>query len=238
MGRVADVTLKPRGAATALPVVSNVGYKALGPVNALTFGNGIQESRIFDLDYRLHLRRSRQSLDRAGGRDHFQVQLCAAEQSANSNLKWRLNADSNRLVKGHRDHLNIGLPVRPSRPPTGREQRHRCRPVDYLYLDDRPIGTFQPSSVQMAKGREWRATFMIGLEEGLVPHYRALVQAQERPDGDALEDELRGFYVGITRARERLFLSVCLQPSRGEQAEPRQASRRLHALPPNLLVAV
>jgi DNA helicase II / ATP-dependent DNA helicase PcrA len=49
------------------------------------------------------------------------------------------------------------------------------------------------SSVHMAKGREWRATFMIGLEEGLVPHYRALVQAQEHPDGDALEEELRGF---------------------------------------------
>ncbi len=94
------------------------------------------------------------------------------------------------------------------------------------------------SSIHMAKGREWRATFMIGLEEGLVPHYRALVQAQERPDGDALEEELRGFYVGITRARERLFLSACLQRSRGEQAEPRQPSRWLHAFPPNLLVAV
>jgi DNA helicase-2/ATP-dependent DNA helicase PcrA len=94
------------------------------------------------------------------------------------------------------------------------------------------------SSVHMAKGREWHATFMIGLEEGLVPHYRALVQAQERPDGDALEEELRGFYVGITRARERLFLSACLQRSRGEQAEPRQPSRWLHALPPDLLVAV
>jgi DNA helicase-2/ATP-dependent DNA helicase PcrA len=79
---------------------------------------------------------------------------------------------------------------------------------------------------------------MIGLEEGLVPHYRALVQAQEWPDGDALEEELRGFYVGLTRARERVFMSACLQRSRGEQAEPRQPSRWLQARPPDLLVAV
>jgi superfamily I DNA/RNA helicase len=88
----------------------------------------------------------------------------------------------------------------------------------------------------MAKGREWRTTFIVGLEEGLVPHYRALAPGTGS-DGDALDEELRTFYVALTRARERVFLSACLQRSRGERNEPRQPSRWLHALPPDLLLA-
>jgi DNA helicase-2/ATP-dependent DNA helicase PcrA len=93
------------------------------------------------------------------------------------------------------------------------------------------------SSVHVAKGREWRTTFVVGLEEGLVPHYRALAQANASPDDDALEEELRALNVALTRARERLFLSACLHRSRGQQTEPRQPSRWLHALPAELLVA-
>jgi len=93
------------------------------------------------------------------------------------------------------------------------------------------------SSVHMAKGREWRTTFIVGLEEGLVPHYRALAQPSTASDEDALDEELRTFYVALTRARERVFLSACLHRSRGERNEPRQPSRWLHALPPDLLLA-
>jgi len=78
---------------------------------------------------------------------------------------------------------------------------------------------------------------VVGLEEGLVPHYRALTQANTTPDGDALDEELRALYVALTRARERLFLSACLVRSSGERTEPRQPSRWLHALPPELLGA-
>jgi DNA helicase-2/ATP-dependent DNA helicase PcrA len=93
------------------------------------------------------------------------------------------------------------------------------------------------SSVHMAKGREWRTTFVVGVEEGLVPHYRALSRSGGSPDDDALEEELRAFYVALTRARERLFLSACLQRSPGDRIEARQPSRWLHALPADLLAS-
>jgi DNA helicase-2/ATP-dependent DNA helicase PcrA len=93
------------------------------------------------------------------------------------------------------------------------------------------------SSVHMAKGREWRATFAIGVEEGLFPHSRAIAAANASPDADALDEELRGLYVALTRARERLYVSACRQRSRGDRFEPRQPSRWLRALPPDLLAS-
>jgi superfamily I DNA/RNA helicase len=91
------------------------------------------------------------------------------------------------------------------------------------------------SSVHLAKGREWRATFVVGLEEGLIPHRRAIAAAET--DRDALDEELRGLYVAVTRPRERLFLSACLRRSNGDRWDARQPSRWLYAVPPDLLVA-
>jgi DNA helicase-2/ATP-dependent DNA helicase PcrA len=56
-----------------------------------------------------------------------------------------------------------------------------------------------------AKGLEFSAVFLTGLEEGVFPHARSL------DDPDAIEEERRLCYVGLTRARERLFLSYALQ---------------------------
>src|SRR6266545_721897 len=86
-------------------------------------------------------------------------------------------------------------------------------------------------SVHQSKGREWRALFLIGAEEGLVPHHHTL------QDEDALDGELRLLYVALTRVRERLFISYCRQRERGGKAELRQPSRWLYALPPELLSA-
>jgi len=56
-------------------------------------------------------------------------------------------------------------------------------------------------TVHSAKGLEFDAVFITGLEEGLFPHENSL------SDADGLEEERRLMYVAITRARQRLYLS-------------------------------
>jgi superfamily I DNA/RNA helicase len=87
----------------------------------------------------------------------------------------------------------------------------------------------QLCSIHQSKGKEWRAVYLVGAEEGFVPHHHAL------QDGDALDDELRLLYVALTRVRERLNVSYCRQRERRGRFEFRQPSRWLYALPPELL---
>ena len=56
-------------------------------------------------------------------------------------------------------------------------------------------------TVHSAKGLEFDAVFITGIEEGLFPHENAL------SDADGVEEERRLMYVAITRARQRLYLS-------------------------------
>ncbi len=62
-------------------------------------------------------------------------------------------------------------------------------------------------TLHSAKGLEFDAVFIIGLEEEVLPHRRALEERVSGTEQEALEEERRLFYVGMTRARERLHLS-------------------------------
>ncbi|MFL6110625.1 MAG: ATP-dependent DNA helicase UvrD2 [Catenulispora sp.] len=78
------------------------------------------------------------------------------------------------------------------------------------------------STFHAAKGLEWDAVFLVGMTEGMLP-----ITYAETPE--QLEEERRLLYVGVTRARERLFLSWALARSPGGRAS-RSPSRFLDGL--------
>lgn len=98
----------------------------------------------------------------------------------------------------------------------------------------------EPNRVTMmtlhsAKGLEFTHVFLVGLEEEILPHGRTLHEIAEGAAGDPIAEERRLFYVGITRARHRLTLSGCRTRQRGAAAVPRQPSRFVQEIPPDLL---
>ena len=95
------------------------------------------------------------------------------------------------------------------------------------------------STLHGSKGLEFAFVFLIGCEEGYLPHARTLdVKATDTADAGAadLEEERRLFYVGVTRAREQLTLSRARSRVVRGKAVPRTPSRFLLDVPSELLV--
>jgi len=80
-----------------------------------------------------------------------------------------------------------------------------------------------------AKGLEFPAVYLAGLEDGLLPHQRAI-----NGDGD-LREERRLAYVGITRARQALALTGARMRLKFGRLQRRTPSRFLAEIPPALL---
>jgi DNA helicase II / ATP-dependent DNA helicase PcrA len=86
-------------------------------------------------------------------------------------------------------------------------------------------------TLHSSKGLEFPVVFLVGLEQGLFPNYRSL------EDPKALEEERRLCYVGITRARERLFISYARERRLYGNREPASPSLFLGELPADLLLS-
>lgn len=84
-------------------------------------------------------------------------------------------------------------------------------------------------TLHTAKGLEWPVVVLAGMEDGLFP----LARAAEQPDG--VEEERRLAYVGLTRAKDKLYLSWARTRRRGGELRPGAPSRFLKAVPANLL---
>jgi len=73
---------------------------------------------------------------------------------------------------------------------------------DLTEEDDR--GKVNLMTIHAAKGLEFDIVFLLGVEEGIIPHARALEESEEN-----VEEERRLFYVAITRAKDKLYMSSC-----------------------------
>ena len=84
-------------------------------------------------------------------------------------------------------------------------------------------------TLHQAKGLEFPVVFIVGLEEGLLPHSRSMENEQE------LEEERRLLYVGVTRAQQRLYLLRAFRRGFMGATGPTRVSRFLQEIPSNLL---
>ncbi|MDQ2669807.1 MAG: UvrD-helicase domain-containing protein [Gemmatimonadota bacterium] len=83
-------------------------------------------------------------------------------------------------------------------------------------------------TLHTAKGLEWPVVVLAGMEQGLFP----LLRAEEE---GGLEEERRLCYVGLTRAKDKLYVTWARARRRGGELRPGMPSRFLQALPPELL---
>ena len=95
---------------------------------------------------------------------------------------------------------------------------------DALRSDDDGGGQVTLMTLHNAKGLEFRAVFVLGMEEGIFPHVRSIEE-------NALEEERRLCYVGMTRAKERLTLTHAMRRSLFGRSEANLPSRFLDELP-------
>ena len=87
-------------------------------------------------------------------------------------------------------------------------------------------------TLHSAKGLEFPVVFICGLEDGLFPVSRSL------DDPDAMEEERRLFYVGITRAKEKVYISYAQQRNLYGEGSYRMRSRFLDELDPDVVDVV
>jgi DNA helicase-2/ATP-dependent DNA helicase PcrA len=80
-----------------------------------------------------------------------------------------------------------------------------------------------------AKGLEFEVVFILGMEDGIFPHFRSMT------DADELEEERRLAYVGITRARRRLYLTHAWSRTLFGASSYNPPSRFLGEIPPELV---
>lgn len=113
--------------------------------------------------------------------------------------------------------------------------------VENGYLPNRPNFPNLPDNnsqeavtlmtLHSAKGLEFPVVFMVGMEEGLFPHSRSMLDPNE------LEEERRLCYVGITRAKEKLFLTYTRQRLYFGTRSHNLVSRFLADIPENLITS-
>jgi len=90
--------------------------------------------------------------------------------------------------------------------------------ISMLDKEDPDFDGVQLATLHASKGLEFKHVFMIGVEEGLLPHQSSI-------DEDKIEEERRLMYVGITRAQRSLHISWCEKRKAGREMRTCEPSR-------------
>ncbi|MDB5084890.1 MAG: ATP-dependent helicase PcrA, partial [Bacilli bacterium] len=85
-------------------------------------------------------------------------------------------------------------------------------------------------TLHASKGLEFPVVFLLGVEEGILPHERSV------QDEQGVEEERNLMYVGMTRAMQQLYVSYCTERSTQGQAELNEPSRFLAEIPEQFIV--
>ena len=104
---------------------------------------------------------------------------------------------------------------------------HRANMPDKIIKGKKDAITMM--TMHAAKGLEFKIVFIVGMEEGLFPHSQSLFDAQD------IEEERRLCYVGITRAKEKLYLTFAKRRLYFGQIVSNQISRFIYELPEEIL---
>ncbi len=94
---------------------------------------------------------------------------------------------------------------------------------------DDSSGSVTLMTLHNAKGLEFEVVFIVGMEDGIFPHFRSMT------DADELEEERRLAYVGITRARQRLYLTHAWSRTLFGASSYNPPSRFLNEIPAELI---
>jgi DNA helicase II / ATP-dependent DNA helicase PcrA len=166
----------------------------------------------------------RRLLDEVGYRAHLDKEY--ADDPAEAESRWACceevaaaldehersrpaEADLGRVIRGFLDDFVLQV----------EEQEDR-------FKDDKPKGDVtRLMTLHAAKGLEFDCVWMVGMEEGILPHHRSLADSLQ-----AIDEERRLCYVGVTRARKRLMLSLCLTRTKWGKRKPCRPSRFLYEL--------
>ncbi len=133
--------------------------------------------------------------------------------------RWANVLELRKVTEEYLDPTHIALPQ-------FLEQVALVADVDTL---DESVDAPTLMTLHTAKGLEFPVVFIIGLEDGLFPHSRSF------EDPDQMEEERRLCYVGITRAKERLYLVHAFRRTFYGSSEPSEPSRFLADIPRELV---
>jgi DNA helicase-2/ATP-dependent DNA helicase PcrA len=96
-------------------------------------------------------------------------------------------------------------------------------------------GKVNLSTIHAAKGLEFPVVFIAGAEKGIIPHEKSIEKNDDEDEAGSIEEERRLFYVAITRAREKLYITSCKARGRLQTVSECSPSPFLDEIPQALI---